>query len=172
MNTIISKTFRFGKIAYRGARRTYPTEVTLELRDVGHGLELSICGAIYSAHGEMLSGGQCLDEMRHFLHEDKTFMRLFRLWKDYHLNGMNAGTARQTAALKAAGIREYDAACEYLKSIGLYVDALGEDETLVCETENTNRNHYEYGHGWILRTLPQEAMREIRELCGEGENAA
>ena len=164
--TIIKKTFNFGKVAYRGNRRTYPAKVELELEDGGRGLELSICGAIYTPFGRMVSGGQNLDEMLEFLAESPTFRRLHDIWKKYHLNGLNAGTVRQQSALEKAGITNYDAACDYLKSIGLYVDTLAENEHLMCETERANRKHFEYGYGWILRDIPAAALDEIYNLCG------
>ena len=165
--TIIKKTFDFGKVAYTGNRRTCAAEVELELRDTGHGLELSICGSIWNhIHTDIYSGGQNLDTMNRFLSGNETFRRLYKLWKGYHLNGMNAGTARQTAALEKAGIKEYVAACDYLKSIGLYVDSLADNERLSVETERANRNHYEYGYGWIMRDLPAAVIEEIYNLCG------
>ena len=165
-NTMIRKTFNFGKIAYYGKRRIYTAKVELELRKETSGLELSICGGIYTQHGNMISGGQNLDTMKKYLGGNASFRRLFKLWEGYHLNGLNAGTARQTAALKEAGITEYRAACDYLKSIGLYVDSLADNERLSVETERANRKHYEYGYGWIMRDLPADVLDEIYNLCG------
>ena len=164
--TLIKKTFNFGKIAYRGNRRAYTAEVEVELEQDGRGIELSMCGAVYTPFGKMTSGGQNLAELNKFLAGDKTFARLYRLWKLYHLNGLNAGTARQTAALNKAGITEYKAACEYLKGIGLYVDTLAPNERLSVETERANRKHYEYGYGWILRDIPAADLDELYTLCG------
>lgn len=165
-NTLINKTFTFGKVAYRGNRRAYTPEVTLELRNTDTGLELSICGAIRNTFGRMVTCGQILDTMKKHLAADPTFMRIFRLWDKWHLNTMNAGTEKQAAALEKAGITDYVAACEYLKTVGLYVDALAPNERLAHETDGATRTRYEYGHGWITRTLPAAVVDEIYTLCG------
>lgn len=173
MKTILKHTFKFGKVAYTGNRKTCPAEVTLELREEDKGLELSICGAIWNhLHTDIYSGGQNLDEMKKYLAHNKTFMRLYRLWENWHLNGMHSGTAKQEAAVNewrkhVGGSYDYTAACEYLKGIGLYVDSLADNERLATETFKANRKHYEYGHGWIHRDIPTEVEAEIFSLCGK-----
>lgn len=165
--TLISKTFNFGKVAYTGNRRSCAAEVKLELYNTDSGVALSICGAIWNhIHTDCYTCGQNLDTMKHYLGGNPTFMKLYTLWKSYHLNDMKAGTARQSEALEKAGIHEYRAACDYLKSIGLYVDTLAPNEHLKVETETASRNHYEYGHGWITREIPAAVIDEIYTLCG------
>lgn len=178
-NIIAKKTFNFGKIAYTSNRRTCAAEVTMEYRNTESGKELSICGAIWNnLHTDCYSCGQNLDEMKKYLSHDKKFMRLYGLWKNWHLNGLNSGTAKQEAAIEEwrkvnGGRFEYNAACEYLKSIGLYVDTLAENEVLSVETPLANRNHYEYGHGWIMRLIPEDVEEEIFDLLGyEPQQAA
>lgn len=170
--TIIKKTFTLGEVAYKGDRKPYTATVDLELRDVGHGTELSICGWVADRTGYIVSGGQIIDEIKEYFPDDKTVARIYNLWKNYHLNGMRMGTERQEKALKAAGIRDYDEACAYLRGMGIYVDTLADNEHLSCETETASRNHYEYGHGWILREIPAKAMSEIYNLCGVENTAA
>ena len=179
MNDIIAKkTFYFGKIAYMGKRRTCAAEVEMEYRNTETGTELSICGSIWNhLHTDIYSGGQNLDEMKEYLANNKTFMRLYNLWKEWHLNGMHSGTARQETAvnewLKRTGERyDYTAACKYLESIGLYVDTLADNESLNHETDRANRNHYEYGYGWIMRKIPQEVEAEIYDLLGYEQQQA
>lgn len=165
--TIIKKTFDLGKVAYTGSRRTCPVEIELELRECDQGIELSICGSIWNhIHTDCYRCGQCLDELKKYVGGNPTFDRLYRLWKLYHNNGLNAGTERQQADLEEAVITDYDAACDYLKSVGLYVDKLGKNERLSAETEKANRNHFEYGCGWILRDIPDADMDEIYDVCG------
>lgn len=173
METIISKTFDFGKIAYNGNRRTCPAEVTLELQRTESGLVLSISGAIWKPNrSDCYACGQILDIMHRYLGGDPVFVKLYNLWTAYHLNDLNAGTARQAAALEKAGITEYNAACAYLKTVGLYVDSLADNESLAVETKTANRKHYEYGHGWITRQIPAAAVAEICGLCGVEPSAA
>ena len=176
---IAKKTFNFGKVAYTSNRRTCAAEVTMEYRETETGKELSIRGNIWNhLHTDIYSGGQNLDEMKKYLAHNKKFMRLYNLWKNWHMNGMHAGTAKQEAAVKewreknGGGMFDYTAACEYLKGIGLYVDTLADDETLSCETERANRNHYEYGNGWIHKAIPQEVEAEIYDLLGSDSNQA
>ena len=73
------------------------------------------------------------------------------MWQRNHLNDMHAGTERQEEAIKEwekQGNRyDYTAACEYLKSVGLYDD-----------------NGYEYGHGWLYRNISDEDLKRIKEL--------
>lgn len=42
---------------------------------------------------------------------------LVNVWKQYHLNGMSAGTDKQNEALRTAGISDYDQSVEYLRTI-------------------------------------------------------
>lgn len=163
---VLEKVFHFGKIAYNGSRNAR-ANVILELRNSEKGLVLSIWGEICSPRGRMLCGGQCLDELKVYLHGNPTFMRLYSLWKDWQLHDLRAGTARQMAALEAKGIRSFDEACKYLRSIGLETDSLADDERLSCETKDATRSCYRYGHGWIHRLLPEKVVDEIFSLCGE-----
>ena len=151
----------------------------MEYRRTDIGTKLSICGSIWNhLHTDIYSGGQNLEEMKKYLYDNETFMRLYRLWKNWHLNWMQSGTAKQEAAvnewLKQTGKKyDYTAACEYLKGIGLYVDTLADNERISYETGTANRGHYEYGHGWIMRIIPEEVEAEIYDLLGyEPQQAA
>jgi hypothetical protein len=169
---LAKKTFVFSKIAYlRHGVKNCPTEVSLELSKEKWGHRLSICGTIWNhIKTDCYSCGQNLDTLARFLH-NKTFRELYDLWKKYHLNDMNAGTHKQKEALEKAGIHDYDKACKYLKSIGLYVDELRDDEFLSCETEHASRKHYEYGHGWVGYSIPEDVIKRIMELCAETQAA-
>jgi len=169
---LAKKTFEFSKIAYmRPGRKTCPTEVSLELSKEIWGYRLSITGTIWNhIKTDCYSCGQNLDTMAKYLH-NKTFRELYDLWKKYHLNDLNAGTHKQKEALEKAGIHDYDKSCEYLKSIGLYVDTLRDDESLTFETEKANRKHYEYGHGWVCYAIPEDVIKRIMELCADTKAA-
>lgn len=91
MKTIIKKTIEFGKVAYWGKRRSNMADVTIELRECGNGVELSITGGIWNhIHTDYYTCGQCLDTMAEYLGHNPTFKAVYRLWKNYHLKRVDA----------------------------------------------------------------------------------
>lgn len=154
-----SKKFKFNKIAYYGKRKVNTPEVEMELTDTDKGPELSICGLIWNAsHTDCVCCGQCLDEMNRFesLKHNALFAKLYRLWKLYHLNGLHAGSEKQEDALlkwedsftpNDSRSNDYVSRCDYLKSIGLYVD-----------------DGYTYGSKWLYREIPEDDLKLIKEL--------
>ena len=158
------KVFKFGKIAWNGSRKINAVEIEVEWKENNHGkMVFSVCGDVWnSTHTDCVCCGQCLDHILPYLRFNKKFKEIYRLWELYHLNDMNAGTREQKAALdeaKEKGILKkngwnYDAECEYLKSIGLY------------EVEYDGKP-YKYGHGWIYYDIPQEDINKIEELFRE-----
>lgn len=186
-----SRTFKFGKIAYwPTCRKSNLVEVDVRLTNQDNGeYEFAACGAIWNCrHTDHLSGGQNLDEIAKYV-KDPVFKEIYDLWKRYHLNGLHSGTRKQKDALtkesdrrnaehRAKGEKEekplnyaerYEDACEYLKSIGLYIDKLADGEVLNCETEKVKADHYPYGEGWITYVLPEKALKRINSLLDKGE---
>jgi len=161
MAKITGKLF-LGKIAYSGKSKTNAVYVTLELREKEdvicyetgnkiNGIELAICGEIWnSKKTDCYSCGQNLDDISEYI-KTKECKRIREIWKEYHLNDMNAGTKKQTDAVNEWISRgnkyEYSAVCEYLKSINLYEDGF-----------------YSYGTKWLFRTIPANIIEEIKEL--------
>jgi hypothetical protein len=97
--------------------------------------------------------GQCLNYIHNKAEQyivpeamQNVFKRIYEIWDEYHLNELQSGTKRQTAALSDGLHRadHYTEACEYLDSIGLLVD-----------------NGFEYGHGWLCKEIPDEIVNEI-----------
>lgn len=80
--------------------------------------------------------------------------KLLRIWHEYRLNGMHAGTPEQEEALKDRyGVWfTYEQNIEYLKLIGLYA------------TEHEGRT-YQYGSGWIRKDLPKNFIDTLEALC-------
>lgn len=187
---IMQKTFRFGKIAYENPeRRLNAVTVEAELRRCGgeptfiidrstgkqipvgttpQYIELSICGEIWNRfHTDFLCGGQCLDtiaEYREQLDDVDTFDVLHSLWKEWHLNGMNAGTPEQEAAIKEweadGSTYDYNAVCDMLKEKGLYeVNFTG-----ISVGRRYNNEPYKYGTGWIVREIPGNVLIQIEHL--------
>lgn len=189
-----TRTFNFGKVAYwPTSRKSNAVEVRISLRKLDNGqFEFSACGDIWNCrHTDILSGGQNLDTIHDYIKNNAVFNEIYDIWCNFHLNGLNSGTRKQTDALikesdrrnaehKAKGEKlenpltyasRYDDACEYLKSIGLYIDKLSDGDILNYENpeEGITSNHYPYGHGWITRVLSERTLKRIRSLLDNGE---
>lgn len=192
-NIICKKTFNLGKIAFYGKSAINPVTIDLELRKCGgeptftiengekiptgkctpEYFELSICGCVWNSRKtNIVCAGQCLEEINKHLSKMSVrniqlFKKLLSLWRQYHLNGMNAGTPVQEAflaGLKAMGWKyDYADACEMLKAANLYeVHYTG-----ISVGHRMENEPYKYGHGWIVQELPESVVQEVMELCKE-----
>ena len=181
----MKKVFDFGRINLTGTGKRYPVSVSVELRRRGgedvfrmvHGkreytgektpvyVEFSACAEIGACWG-----GQCLDEIekhkKDFTPERRELWEeLYTYWKKYHLNGMHAGTPEQEKAVKTwmeeTGNRyDYKAACEMLKSCGLYeVPFTGKSIG-----KYYNGELYKYGHGWIIQEIEGPDLIKIEHI--------
>lgn len=108
---------------------------------------LSICGSTRKNNGFC----QCLDQIKES-NNNPLFNRLYRLWKNYHLNDMHPGTEKQEKALKEAREKQltnydYSENCKYLESINLLYD-----------------NGYKYGTKWLYREIPQNDLQLINNI--------
>ena len=148
----MKKTFNFGKIDYYGrGRKINLVEVKVELSDKG---VFTASATVWnSKKTDCVCAGQCLDEIAKHIKSDK-FKKIYRLWKQYHLNDMHAGTEKQETALIEAGLTsfasDYRKCCNYLESIDLLVD-----------------DGYKFGTGWLKRDIPVEDIAEIERLLTE-----
>jgi len=149
-------TFNFGQIAYENDIKKNLVTVEIGLKDDEQGRPcFTASGEIWnSRQSDCVLGGQCLDDIAKYV-DDSIFKKIHRLWKLYHLNDMNAGTQEQDKVIKewqAQGNKyDYTAACEYLKSIGLY------------EVEFEGKP-FKYGYGWIYYPIADNDLKEIKEL--------
>tara|TARA_R110002012_G_scaffold312594_1_gene523488 strand:+ start:737 stop:1186 length:450 start_codon:yes stop_codon:yes gene_type:complete len=99
------------------------------------------------------SGGQNLDTILQMYPENELVKEVYRLWKLYHLNDMNAGTIEQEQHLKSLGkYQDYDWACEELKKVNLYEIPLEQGIT------------YKYGSAWLLREIPKNDLDKIKRI--------
>lgn len=156
------KKFNFGKVdGYGNGRKTCAVDVEIELKENEKGLQVfTASGSVWNnRHTNSIMGGQCLDSLMKFpsLRNNKTYLKIYRLWKQYHLNDMNAGTPEQSEALKKyhkenGSSYDYTKDVEYLKSINLW------EVMLPCG------EMYKYGHGWLYREIPSEDLAIIKEL--------
>lgn len=120
---------------------------TQDLKNVSKYRILSISGTSHNF------GGQIYDmlinpseDMK--IHKKDRVAEIVKIWREWHLNDMHAGTDKQEALIKSKLKNyEYDTACQILKENGLYED-----------------RGYKYGHAWLLRALPQEVQEKIISL--------
>jgi hypothetical protein len=146
------KTLIIGTLDYNGnGRRNYTASVEWELSDDGR---FSMCGNIYhTATRSLRSCGQNLEEIAKAFPHHAKLQRMVSVWREWHLNDMQAGTPAQMAHLKAnpvnAGYREshYVKASEALAHAGLNPDPA---------------NGYRYGSGWLKAEIPADIIAEIR----------
>ena len=159
----MEKRFNFGKIAFYGGRKINAVDVDVSYKEKNGHKTFSASGRVWNMpHTDIHVGGQCLDELAEFVTDEK-FKKIYRLWKLYHLNDMHPCTREQENALDEA-VKEgklenryasnYDACCDYLKSIGLY------------EVEHEGKP-YRYGSGWIVWDIPEDDIKIIEELMNE-----
>ena len=179
----MKKTFYFGKIDYMNrGRKDCAVNVTVELRERGgepvidrNGkptgeycntyIEFAASGRIWNhLHTNIYSIGQNLDDIAKHV-KDPVFREIYDFWKKDHLNGTNAGTPEQEAAVKewrAAGNRyDYTAACEMLKQRGLYEVPLRND---LIGTRKADGQPYRYGQGWVIAPIPADDLAKIKAL--------
>ena len=151
------KVIDFGKIAFYGNRKINKVTIEIKLKETPEGLELSISGNVWNnRESDIITGGQCLDDLLPYFENNKPYKEIYRLWKNYHLNGMNAGTKEQTKAIndyleKTNKRYKYSEMCEYLKNINLY-------------QVEYNGKPYLYGHGWIFYEIPTEDIKIIQGI--------
>jgi hypothetical protein len=100
-------------------------------------------------HTDYLTCGQILDEV-FTLVSDPVFTSVYRIWKEYHLNDLQAGTRDQTRIVKAYTQNhkyDYEGVCEVLIRVGLYED-----------------RGYVYGSKWLIKPIPYSVQEEIEYL--------
>ena len=167
----------------RGSYRTADGRAMIEWE-----LEPKENGLEFSASGEMTGHGcgQCLDEIASAYPDDAQVQRVVRVWREWHLNGMNAGTPEQTACLDAREKKypddlnnapyngdHYKWAVGVLKAAGLYRVRIpagtslrmtgGFDLLPKSDYEAAGAGwFYNYGQGWIFNPLPAEIVAEVR----------
>ena len=146
------KVFNFGKIAYASERKINEVTLEMEYRDG----RFCVCGDVWNGrHTDIVCGGQCLDELLPYFKDNELFMTIYRLWDNYHLNDLHAGTKEQEEAIHEHFGKhkyiDYNERVEYLKSVNLYEVPY-------------NGEMYKYGSGWISHSIPKEDIEVIKEL--------
>lgn len=151
--------------------------LTVDLEPIpADAIELSICGNVWNPrHTDLLSGGQDYETIEEHFSHDPRVMRLIAIWKEYHLNGMKAGTRAQDAALKEMPqvvVHKkdlYTEKCEFLKALDLYEvtipQAVRANFDYKKDKAGNLPTHYQYGHAWLFAVIPQAIIDEVRQLC-------
>lgn len=125
---------------------------------------------------DVMTCGQCFGSLLNEfpqLGDNKIFMEIYKLWADYHLNDMHAGTPAQEKAIKeweAAGNKyDYREVCEYLKSINLYEVPISTIDIKYNPDFEGKEGTYKYGHGWIMEGIPAADIDRINSLLKDGQ---
>lgn len=126
--------------------------------------DFTVCGNVWKRkHSNIIMAGQILDYLYEKFSNDDEFVKIYKWWKDWHLNTLNAGTDKQMEYIKKheKEIRKsmdcgdkcyYTACCEKLKEGGLYED-----------------KGYKYGTEWLYRELPQEIIDYVKKVVEEND---
>ena len=143
------QTIDFGKIDFNETgRKINLVEIEIELRTDN---VLSICGNVWNnLKTDIVSGGQNLDTLKPYFKHDSLFNKLCLLWKNYHLNDMQACTPLQMAHLetvhhKCTDSNWYDWACLELEKVELL-------------TTTYKNKPYKFGSQWIKKEIPQDIL--------------
>lgn len=104
-----------------------------------------------SMHG---NNGQNIEEIKDLISNNKELLitkedlqTIVDIWKEWHLNDMNAGTEKQTNFIdewKKSNKYDYSLVCEVLKKVNLYED-----------------NNYKYGNGWLIKPITEDIITKI-----------
>lgn len=143
------------------------------IKDKGEYKELSICGVEGPRKNGNCRGscGQIKDVIVEHIKSDnfKTFaagwdknsiLHFIKVWKEWHLNGLHAGNAKQEAFVKKyleenpTEKYDYTKMCKVLEEHNLFED----------KDDIYNGKPYKYGHGWRYVGLPEEVIDYMKSL--------
>ena len=154
---IKKQTIALGKIDFNNTgKKINLVEIEVELKDNNI---LSICGNVWNnLKTDIVSGGQNLDTLKPYFEHNSLFHKLWLLWKNYHLNDMQAGTTLQMAHLETVRHNHngtmtttscyanwYDWACSELDKVGLL-------------TTTYKNKPYFFGSQWIKKEIPPDVL--------------
>lgn len=160
----------FGKIIPEGYTRKDSriiVDVCLEISDPSKP-KFAVSGSITGDNNRgYISSDQNLDTIAKYveqLEKKDLFLKILGFWKKWHLNEFNAGTDEQEDAIDSYiqehGIKEelfYSERREILEEKGLLIVDL-------------DGKPYEYGTGWLYRSIDQNDLKEICKLVGIKED--
>lgn len=162
------KTIRPGKIDHPNGVNLMNVYCSIEYKDG----RLSISGV----EGP-LSNGNCLgscgqiemslkpEDFKEFARGwDKTKVAKFlEIWREWHLNDMQAGSPRQTEFLKKnPSLKNYSDALAALEKNGLSPD---------IEYQHEGKP-YKYGHAWLKKEVPKDVLEWLKNLQNTDQKPA
>lgn len=121
----------------------------------------SMSGTIWNRlKTDCISAGQNIDTIRKLTKFNPTVKEMYQVWKEYHLNDMQAGSPRQEGfklAMKLMGQPvDYDNLTDALAKCNLLVD-------WSYVNPNTGELGYKYGSAWLTKEIPEQVIEMIQE---------
>lgn len=119
------------------------------LKEVKNCYVLSIRGEVKDNNYNFSSCGQCIDEINKLSYTKKdrvTINKIVKIWEQYHLNDMQAGTKNQEALLPEH--------CDYDRALKI----------LTKQKLLSDRGH-KYGSKWLIKVIPDSIIKDIRDIC-------
>jgi hypothetical protein len=144
-----------GKINYNNHAKGYKTckvEIEWSLTDDN---VFSMSGTIWNhRETDCYCAGQILETIVVFFPHDRKVQRMVEIWREYHLNDMQAGSPKQMKILK----QKADNHMDYLDAVTFLTLAdMNPDLSYIH-----NGEPYSYGSAWLKKEIPQDIINEIK----------
>lgn len=141
--------------------------IQVELRERGHGLELSVVGDVRNGGGQINMHLHPDDfEIAPGL-EREWVERLWEIWDEWHLNGMNAGCVHQRKIAKRLGktpgkifATRYD--LDHPERVRASYDSMFGKQVTEARVRCAICEH-DYGSSWLYEPLPEDVLAFVRE---------
>jgi len=147
-----------GKIDYYGnGRRENLCTLEVKMRKG----RFSMCANVWNRlNTDILMGGQCCEEVVAHFPNDTRAQTLLKIWRDYHLNDMCAGSPAQRFAIdkyfsaNPQEPRTYENIISMLEGQGLNPDPYFTHKGAL----------YRYGSAWLSQTIPETVISAITTI--------
>lgn len=186
----MKRTIDLGKVDYNQSGRKI-NKCTLDV-EITKAFVFKASGGIWNSKGtDFISAGQNVDEIAELFPNNEMVQRIHKLWKEYHLNDMNAGTIEQDQVLREYELKKWDtdfdlkykqmksegnirevcdkAANEYAmdkrrgyREFQNSKDVLNDNGKL--ESIGADGEMHSYGSIWHKHELPVEIIMEMQDL--------
>lgn len=156
-------TYSPGKVDYnKSGRKNCRAAFTWEF----DGERFSMQAEIWNPRGtDIYCGGQCVDTVAAYFPHNKKVQRMLAIWREWHLNDMQAGSPAQRAELK-----KHDFAASGASSHFLWAQLILHDAGLEPDPGYThNGKPYRYGSAWLTKPIPPEVVAEIEGWSADHE---